>query len=79
MIRPFLLLLLLVCVCFLLMFCFSFENLQEKNQLPQEKKDDQKAVDTPLIKSIEAVPDLKTYLGARFSLKAGMKPHELVF
>lgn len=47
--------------------------------LPQEKKDDQKAVDTPLIKSIEGVPDLKTYLGARFSLKAGMKPHELVF
>ncbi|XP_057950833.1 large ribosomal subunit protein eL6-like [Malania oleifera] len=52
---------------------------EEKNALPQEKKDDQKAVDTPLIKSIEGVPDLKAYLGARFSLKAGMKPHELVF
>ncbi|XP_062111991.1 large ribosomal subunit protein eL6-like [Humulus lupulus] len=52
---------------------------EEKNQLPQGKKDDQKTVDTPLLKSIEAVPDLKTYLGARFSLKAGMKPHELVF
>ena len=53
--------------------------MQEKSSLPQEKKDDQKAVDAQLIKSIEAVPDLKTYLGARFSLKAGMKPHELVF
>ncbi|PON39698.1 60S Ribosomal protein [Trema orientale] len=52
---------------------------EEKNQLPQGKKDDQKTVDTPLLKAIEAVPDLKTYLGARFSLKAGMKPHELVF
>ncbi|KAF4402533.1 hypothetical protein CsatB_019688 [Cannabis sativa] len=52
---------------------------EEKNQLPQAKKDDQKTVDTPLLKCIEAVPDLKTYLGARFSLKAGMKPHELVF
>ncbi len=52
---------------------------EEKSALPQEKKDDQKAVDAQLIKSIEAVPDLKTYLGARFSLKAGMKPHELVF
>ncbi|XP_024016987.1 60S ribosomal protein L6-1 [Morus notabilis] len=52
---------------------------EEKNQLPQEKKDNQKSVDTPLIKSIEAVPELKAYLGARFSLKAGMKPHELVF
>ncbi|XP_057465180.1 60S ribosomal protein L6-like isoform X2 [Actinidia eriantha] len=52
---------------------------EEKNVLPQEKKDDQKTIDAALIKSIEAVPDLKTYLAARFSLKAGMKPHELVF
>ncbi|KVH97067.1 Ribosomal protein L2 domain 2 [Cynara cardunculus var. scolymus] len=52
---------------------------EEKNTLPQDKKDDQKSVDAALVKSIEAVPDLKSYLGARFSLKAGMKPHELVF
>ncbi|KAF9597876.1 hypothetical protein IFM89_021961 [Coptis chinensis] len=52
---------------------------EEKNVLPQEKKDDQKAVDALLIKSIEGVPELKTYLAARFSLKSGMKPHELVF
>ncbi|XP_047963175.1 60S ribosomal protein L6-like [Salvia hispanica] len=52
---------------------------QEKNTLPAEKKDDQKAVDAPLLKALEAVPDLKAYLGARFSLKAGQKPHELVF
>ncbi|CAK7330739.1 unnamed protein product [Dovyalis caffra] len=50
-----------------------------ENALPQEKKDDQKLVDAPLIKSLESVPDLKAYLGARFSLKDGMKPHELVF
>lgn len=47
--------------------------------LPQDKKDDQKAVDGVLIKAIEGVPDLKAYLSARFSLKDGMKPHELVF
>jgi large subunit ribosomal protein L6e len=47
--------------------------------LPQEKKDDQKTVDTPLIKFIEGVADLKAYLAARFSLKSGMKPHELKF
>lgn len=47
--------------------------------LPQEKKDDQKAVDAALIKAIESVPELKAYLSARFSLKSGMKPHELVF
>ncbi|KAL9659386.1 hypothetical protein QQ045_024192 [Rhodiola kirilowii] len=52
---------------------------EEKTSLPQEKKDEQKSVDAPLIKAIEAVPDLKTYLSARFSLRAGMKPHELVF
>ncbi|GJY11748.1 60S ribosomal protein L6-like protein, partial [Tanacetum coccineum] len=51
----------------------------EKNTLPQDKKDDQKSVDAALIASIECIPDLKSYLGARFSLKAGMKPHELVF
>ncbi|KAJ0961725.1 hypothetical protein J5N97_005430 [Dioscorea zingiberensis] len=52
---------------------------EEKKALPQEKKDDQKAVDAQLMKAIEAVPDLKPYLGARFSLRSGMKPHELVF
>lgn len=52
---------------------------EEKKVLPDDKKDDQRTVDAQLIKSIEAVPDLKTYLSARFSLKSGMKPHELVF
>ncbi|XP_009356996.2 60S ribosomal protein L6 [Pyrus x bretschneideri] len=52
---------------------------EEKSVLPQGKKDDQKSVDASLMKFIEAVPDLKTYLAARFSLKAGMKPHELIF
>ncbi|KAK7358912.1 hypothetical protein VNO77_00853 [Canavalia gladiata] len=52
---------------------------EEKSVLPQQKKDDQKTVDSALIKAIESVPDLKAYLGARFSLKAGVKPHELVF
>ncbi|KAJ4728952.1 60S ribosomal protein L6 [Melia azedarach] len=50
-----------------------------KKALPEGKKEDQKTVDGALMKSIEAVPDLKTYLSARFSLKLGMKPHELVF
>ncbi|CAK7342412.1 unnamed protein product [Dovyalis caffra] len=50
-----------------------------KNNFPAKKKEDQKALDAPLMKAIEGVPDLKSYLGARFSLKSGMKPHELVF
>ncbi|RYR04389.1 hypothetical protein Ahy_B06g084108 isoform C [Arachis hypogaea] len=51
---------------------------EEKKTLPQDKKDDQKTVDSALIKAIESVPDLKFYLGARFSLKQGQKPHELM-
>ncbi|KAL2248208.1 UNVERIFIED_CONTAM: 60S ribosomal protein L6 [Sesamum indicum] len=35
---------------------------QDKNTLPTEKKDDQKAVDGLLLKAIEAVADLKAYL-----------------
>ncbi|KAK1567339.1 hypothetical protein Q3G72_011054 [Acer saccharum] len=58
---------------------FFEEKKEEKKILSVVKKDDQKAVDAILIKSIEGVPDLKTYLAARFSLKSGMKPHELVF
>ncbi|MBA0630638.1 hypothetical protein Godav_002713 [Gossypium davidsonii] len=52
---------------------------EDKKTLPDEKKEDQKTVDASLIKSIEGVVDLKAYLAARFSLKSGMKPHELVF
>ncbi|KAL2923791.1 60S ribosomal protein L6 [Bienertia sinuspersici] len=52
---------------------------EEKNVLPAEKKESQKAVDASLTKNIEAIPNLKAYLSARFSLKSGMKPHELVF
>ncbi|XP_044951473.1 60S ribosomal protein L6-like isoform X2 [Hordeum vulgare subsp. vulgare] len=47
--------------------------------LPDFKKDDQKVIDTELIKAIDAVPDLKSYLGARFSLRDGDKPHEMTF
>jgi large subunit ribosomal protein L6e len=64
---------------FVLTSYYRFLKLQDKNVLPQEKKDDQKTVDTPLIKFIEGVADLKAYLAARFSLKSGMKPHELKF
>ncbi|PPD74037.1 hypothetical protein GOBAR_DD29038 [Gossypium barbadense] len=57
----------------------DISGVNDKKTLPDEKKEDQKAVDASLIKSIEGVVDLKAYLAARFSLKSGMKPHELVF
>nr|GMC78638.1 60S ribosomal protein L6-like [Ipomoea batatas] len=58
---------------------FFESDKEENNVIPQEKKDDQKVVVAPLIKVIDSIPDLRAYLGARFSLQAGMKPHELVF
>ncbi len=52
---------------------------EDKKTLPLEKKEDQKVLDAEVLKAIESVPDLKQYLSARFSLRSGMKPHELVF
>ncbi|XP_051194618.1 large ribosomal subunit protein eL6 [Lolium perenne] len=57
---------------------FETDKEATKN-LPDFKKDDQKAIDAELIKAIEAVPDLKNYLSARFSLRDGDKPHEMSF
>ncbi|KAM1263636.1 hypothetical protein ACFX2G_029234 [Malus domestica] len=53
--------------------------MEDKNVIPQVRKEDQKAVDTPLIECINTIADMKEYLAARFSLKQGMKLHELVF
>jgi len=57
---------------------FETEKEATKN-LPDFKKDDQKTIDAELIKAIEAVPELKNYLSARFSLRDGDKPHEMTF
>ncbi|KAF9614282.1 hypothetical protein IFM89_017145 [Coptis chinensis] len=55
---------------------------EEKNVLPQGKKDDKKKSCRFIFDKFYReciVPELKAYLAARFSLKSGMKPHELVF
>ncbi|KAH0850824.1 hypothetical protein HID58_095219 [Brassica napus] len=44
---------------------FDDKYFGKEKVFPQGKKDDQKAVDGALIKAIESVPELKTYLGAR--------------
>jgi large subunit ribosomal protein L6e len=36
-------------------------------------------VDENLVKNIKKVPELYGYLGTRFTLSSGMKPHELKF
>lgn len=57
---------------------FEAEKKPTKYVAPH-RKEDQKALDEQVLKVVEAVPDLKHYLSARFSLRSGMKPHELVF
>eukprot|EP00898_Chlorokybus_atmophyticus_P005556 jgi/Chlat1/6000/Chrsp4S06308 len=52
---------------------------EDKKKVPEGRIEDQKAVDAALLPVIEAVSDMKSYLAARFSLKSGMYPHELVF
>ncbi|KAK6944589.1 60S ribosomal protein L6E, partial [Dillenia turbinata] len=69
--------LLILCVCFTYLNLKYFNHLitpqkmQEKIELPEAKKEDQKAVDAAFIKSVEPVPDLKSYLAARYYHKHG--------
>mmetsp|Transcript_14509 Transcript_14509/g.17937 ORF Transcript_14509/g.17937 Transcript_14509/m.17937 type:complete len:226 (-) Transcript_14509:211-888(-) len=44
-----------------------------------KRKADQKAVDTAVLSAVKAVPQLKQYLGAKFSLTKGQAPHEMKF
>jgi len=44
-----------------------------------ERKADQKAVDSALLKAVTSVPMMKAYLNARFSLSKNDKPHNMIF
>lgn len=44
-----------------------------------KRKADQKAVDTVVLKAVSAVPSLKQYLNAKFSLTNGQAPHDMKF
>lgn len=43
------------------------------------RKADQKTVDAALLKAVNAVPMLKAYLNAKFSLTNNDKPHKMFF
>lgn len=45
----------------------------------ETRKADQKKIDSALMKSIEGVPLLDSYLKAKFSLKNNDKPHKMIF
>jgi len=44
-----------------------------------ERKADQQIVDGALMKTVESVADLKSYLKAKFSLNRSDKPHKMIF
>lgn len=50
-----------------------------KGQVSAERKAAQKKVDAALLPVIKKVPNLGSYLNARFSLTRNMKPHQLKF
>ena len=58
---------------------FFAEENKAKNVISDERKADQKAVDTALLAAVNATPSLKAYLGARFTLTNGQFPHALQF
>jgi len=52
---------------------------KEKVHRSQAKKQEQKRVDDALKPIIAKVPDLKKYIGAKFSLTNGQQPHNMKF
>merc|ERR1712130_349436 len=54
-----------------------FETEPEKKSLPSEYIENQKSVDSAILKALDA--DVKGYLGSRFSLKSADRPHLMKF
>ena len=56
-----------------------FADEKTEKVISEERKAAQKLVDTALLAEVKAVPLLKHYLNAKFSLTNGMYPHEINF
>lgn len=50
-----------------------------KVELPEQRKADQKSVDTAVLAAVAKVPALSAYLNAHFTLGKYDRPHDMIF